>query len=113
MCYTQLKMFQALLGSVPLVHVDDVCESLIFCMEKQSMAGTFICVAGYPSVKDIVEFYRNAFPEICVIKEVDEDFTQVEGKSTKLVDAGFRYKYGVEEILEDSYKCAERLGLLK
>ncbi|KAJ4794579.1 NAD(P)-binding Rossmann-fold superfamily protein [Rhynchospora pubera] len=49
MCYTQLKMFQALLGSVPLVHVDDVCESLIFCMEKQSMAGRFICVArgGY------------------------------------------------------------------
>ncbi|KAJ3701118.1 hypothetical protein LUZ61_004823 [Rhynchospora tenuis] len=112
-CYTQLKMFQKLLGSVPLVHVDDVCESLIFCMEKPSMAGRFICVAAYPSMKDIVEIYRDAFPEICVIKDVEEDFTKVEGKSTKLVDAGFRYKYGLEEILEDSYKCANRLGLLK
>jgi nucleoside-diphosphate-sugar epimerase len=62
-------MFPKLLGSVPLVHVDDVCEALIFCMEKPSMAGRYICVAAYPSLKDIVFFYRNAHPDIAVIKE--------------------------------------------
>ena len=28
-----LGMLQRLLGSVPLAHVDDVCDALVFCME--------------------------------------------------------------------------------
>nr|CAB3471020.1 unnamed protein product [Digitaria exilis] len=40
-------LLQRLMGSVPLVHVDDVWDALVFCMERPSMAGLFLCAATY------------------------------------------------------------------
>jgi nucleoside-diphosphate-sugar epimerase len=51
--YQGLKFIEELLGSVPLVHIDDVCEAHIFCMEKPSMKGRFLCSAADPTVKEI------------------------------------------------------------
>lgn len=67
--YSQLKFLQELLGSVPLVHIEDLCNALIFCMEKPSIAGRFICAAAYPSIKDFVDYYRDVYPDSAVIKE--------------------------------------------
>jgi hypothetical protein len=38
-----LRMLQRMMGSVPLVHVDVVCDALVFCMERPSIAGRFLC----------------------------------------------------------------------
>lgn len=35
---------------------------------------------------------------------------RVPGDTSKLGKMGFRYKYGVEETLDCSVKCAKRLG---
>jgi hypothetical protein len=35
-----------LLGSVPVTHVDDVCDALVFCLERPAMAGRFLCAAA-------------------------------------------------------------------
>nr|TKW22075.1 hypothetical protein SEVIR_4G204902v2 [Setaria viridis] len=41
-------MLQQLLGSMPLAHVDDVCDALVYCMEwRPSMASRFLCAAAY------------------------------------------------------------------
>ncbi|CAN6216127.1 unnamed protein product, partial [Urochloa humidicola] len=46
-----LRLLQRLLGSEPLVHVDDACDALVFCMERRtSIAGRFLCAAAYPTV---------------------------------------------------------------
>ena len=37
---------------------------------------------------------------------------RVQPEGDKLVDLGFRYKYGMEEILDSSVACAARLGCL-
>lgn len=37
---------------------------------------------------------------------------RVKGDSSKLVDLGFRFKYGVEETLDCSVECAKRMGEL-
>ena len=37
---------------------------------------------------------------------------RVQADTKKLVDLGFKYKYGVEETLDCSVKCAKRLGEL-
>nr|CAB3468589.1 unnamed protein product [Digitaria exilis] len=50
-----LRMLQRLMGSVPLVHVDDVWDALVFCMERPSMAGLFLCAAAYLTVTDIID----------------------------------------------------------
>ncbi len=37
---------------------------------------------------------------------------RVQADTKKLVDLGFKYKYGVEETLDCSVECAKRLGEL-
>ncbi|KAF5935430.1 hypothetical protein HYC85_026559 [Camellia sinensis] len=48
--YNALRFLQEFLGSIPLLHIDDVCEAHIFCMEKQSLRGRFIC-ENYPQLR--------------------------------------------------------------
>jgi nucleoside-diphosphate-sugar epimerase len=35
-----------LLGLMPVTHVDDVYDALVFCMERPAMAGRFLCAAA-------------------------------------------------------------------
>jgi hypothetical protein len=37
---------------------------------------------------------------------------RVLGNTNKLVELGFRYRYGVEETLDRSVECAKRMGEL-
>jgi nucleoside-diphosphate-sugar epimerase len=70
--YNSLKFLQSLLGSVPLVHVDDVCEAHVFCMERSSdiAGGRYLCAAAYPNMQDVVEHYAGKHPELkLMIKE--------------------------------------------
>lgn len=67
MHHRQLKFLHALLGSVPLVHIDDVCEAHAFCMKAPSMTGRFLCAAGYPALQQIADYYAKKFPELPVI----------------------------------------------
>ncbi|KAJ0962994.1 hypothetical protein J5N97_028116 [Dioscorea zingiberensis] len=110
--YRQLEFLQGLLGSVPLVHVDDVCEAHIFCMEKPSMAGRFLCAVGYPIIVDISEYYACKHPQMQVNKWVAEPTKRpIKYTSKKLENLGFKYKYGVEQILDDSVESLKRLGI--
>ncbi|OEL34544.1 hypothetical protein BAE44_0004437 [Dichanthelium oligosanthes] len=95
-----LRMLQRLMGSVPLAHVDDVCGALVFCEEQPSMAGRFICGAAYPTVTDIVDHFAT---------KIELGLPSVQAHSEKL---GFRYKYGMEEILDGSIDCAVRFARL-
>jgi nucleoside-diphosphate-sugar epimerase len=70
--HKNLRFLQALLGSVPLVHVDDVCEAHIFCMERLAdiAGGRYLCAAAYPNMQDILEHYAGKHPEVkLTIKE--------------------------------------------
>ncbi|CAN6193927.1 unnamed protein product [Urochloa humidicola] len=106
------RILQQLLGSVALVHVDDVCDALVFCMEhRPSIAGRFLCAAAYPTIHDVADHYAKRFPRIDVLRET-EAVARVKPEGDKLGDLGFRYKYGMEEILDSSVACAARLGSL-
>lgn len=63
-----LRLLQGLLGSEPLVHVDDACDALLFCMERASIAGRFLCAAAYPSIHDVTDHYANKFPHLDVLR---------------------------------------------
>ncbi|GJN38974.1 hypothetical protein PR202_gb28060 [Eleusine coracana subsp. coracana] len=111
-CFGFLRLMQRLLGSVALVHVDDVCDALVFCMERPSIAGRFLCAAAYPTIHDVVDLYATKFPHLDVLKETETVVTRVLPDGGKLGALGFRYKYGLEEILDDSVARAARLGCL-
>ncbi|CAM0906630.1 unnamed protein product [Alopecurus aequalis] len=110
-----LRFLQSLLGSVPLVHVDDVCEAHVFCMERSCdiAGGRYLCAAAYPNMHDIVEHYAGKHPEFkLMIKEVVGDGVRVQANTSKLLELGFKYKYGAEQVLDGSVECGKRLGLL-
>ncbi|WVZ79165.1 hypothetical protein U9M48_026776 [Paspalum notatum var. saurae] len=106
------RILQQLLGSLPLVHVDDACDALVFCMERpQPVAGRFLCAAAYPTIHDVADHYATRFPHLDVLRET-EAVARVQPEGDKLGEMGFRYKYGMEEILDSSVACAVRLGCL-
>jgi nucleoside-diphosphate-sugar epimerase len=64
-----LKFLQELLGSIPLVHIEDVCRAHIFCMEKPSMKGRFLCAATNPTIREIAIYLQEKFSEYQIAKE--------------------------------------------
>ncbi|CAN0840993.1 Anthocyanidin reductase ((2S)-flavan-3-ol-forming) [Linum grandiflorum] len=109
-----LMFMQELLGSVPLVHVEDLCEALIFCMEKKtSVKGRFICAAGSLSVREIATYIRDHYPELHVDATLmGEAGKGIEVDNSKLKKMGFNYKYDTMAIIDECLECAKRLGAL-
>lgn len=66
--HNSLKFIQALCGAVPLVHVDDACEAHAFfiddCPAVAPVAGRFLCAAGHPNMRDVVDHYARQHPEL-------------------------------------------------
>ncbi|KAK7258528.1 hypothetical protein RIF29_24108 [Crotalaria pallida] len=110
--YKSLRFLEELLGKVPLVHIDDVCEAHIFCMENASISGRFLCASSYISSEEIAAHYAQHYPEFNIKKEYIDDGLKREIKwaSTKLCDKGFEYKYDAKKILDNTIKCARRMG---
>lgn len=67
--YNSLKLLEEITGSVPLVHIEDVCRAHLFCMERPSMRGRFFCAASHPTVKGIGLFFQDYYPEYKIAKE--------------------------------------------
>ena len=63
-----LRLLQPLAGSVPVTHVDDVCDALVFCMERPAMAGRFLCAAAYPTFGDVVGHFAAKYPHLDIRK---------------------------------------------
>ncbi|KAK2419378.1 putative anthocyanidin reductase [Trifolium repens] len=107
-----LEFVQKFLGKIPLVHVDDVCEAHIFCMEStSSINGRFLCASSYVSLKEIANHYVLHHSEFTVNqKYADVPKKDMKWGSTKLCDKGFVYKYDTKMILDDCIKCARRMG---
>lgn len=106
-----LKLIQEYLGSVPLLHVDDVCQAHIFCMEKPSMRGRFGCAVATHSIKEIAMYFQETYPEYKMAKESTEGPEQgSKSDFSKLMKMGFEYKYGMKDILDDSVAWAKKLN---
>ena len=56
--YSCLRFLEELVGKIPIVHIDDVCDAHIFCMESPSINGRFLCARSYVSSAHIASYYR-------------------------------------------------------
>uniref|UniRef100_A0A6N2MVG6 NAD-dependent epimerase/dehydratase domain-containing protein n=1 Tax=Salix viminalis TaxID=40686 RepID=A0A6N2MVG6_SALVM len=113
--YEGLKFLEELLGSVPLVHIDDVCEAHIFCMEKPSMKGRFLCSAADPTASEIKTHLEKNHPEFMIEEKFREEpeIRGIKCDSSKLIKMGFEYKYNMRKIIDESLECGKRLGALQ
>ncbi|KAM3208263.1 hypothetical protein ACQJBY_063127 [Aegilops geniculata] len=107
-----MRLLQTVSGSVPLVHVDDVCAAVVFCMARPyPVSGRFLCAAAYPNIHDVVDHYASKYPHLDLLRETEE-VASVQPERNKLGELGFRYRYGMEEILDGNIQWAARLGHL-
>lgn len=67
--YRAMLLLQELLGCIPLVHIDDVIEAHLFCIEKPSIKGRFLCANADPTLAEIFDYYRANYPEFQVSNE--------------------------------------------
>lgn len=112
--FKTLRFLQELLGSVPLIHIDDVCEAHIFCMNQPSMRGRFLCAATNLTIKELAMYWQEKYPECQISEEfMDEGDREIEIDLSKLKKMGFLYKYDMKKILDDSFDCGRQIGAFK
>lgn len=100
-----LKEMQMLSGSISLSHVEDVVNAHIFLAEKESASGRYICCAVNTSVPELTKFLNKRYP---MYPQVHFEFEGFHAKaklilsSEKLLKEGFIFKYGIEEIYDET-----------
>ncbi|XP_016470469.1 NADPH HC-toxin reductase 1 [Nicotiana tabacum] len=108
--YNTLKFLEELIGKVPIVHIEDVCEAHLFSI-KAAVNGRFLLASSFVSSAEIGCYYQRNYPEFNLNQEyLNDPKREIKWGSKKLVDNGFVYKYGMKEILDDSVSCARKNG---
>ncbi|CAH8336973.1 unnamed protein product [Eruca vesicaria subsp. sativa] len=96
------------MGSIGLVHIEDICMAHLFLMEEPKAEGQqYICCVDNI---DMHELMLNHFSKeyLCKVQKVDDDLEERKSlmkpmiSSKKLRNLGFEYKYGIDEIIHQT-----------
>ncbi|KAK4414689.1 Vestitone reductase [Sesamum alatum] len=101
--------------TTPFVHTDDVASAHIFLFEYPEAKGRYICSAVEITVDKLHEFLSTRYPEFKVLSAeflIDEGVKLTSLSSRKLLDTGFRYKYGLEEMFDEAIECCRQKGFI-
>ncbi|MED6146572.1 hypothetical protein PIB30_035675 [Stylosanthes scabra] len=100
----------------PMVHVDDVARAHIFLLEHPNPKGRYNCSSSLVTVETISQVVSSKYPE-CQLSMIDK-LKQIEGtklqdlSSKKLIDAGFVFEYGLEEMVDGAIRCCKEKGYM-
>ncbi|KAM0860957.1 hypothetical protein ACQ4PT_046198 [Festuca glaucescens] len=111
-----LKRMERATGSIPMVHVDDLCRAQIFVAEEESACGRYICCSLNTTTLELARFLALSYPQFDVNIDRVADLGEkprVRVSSAKLMREGFEYKYNtLEEIYNDVVDYARATGIL-
>lgn len=108
-----LKELQLSSGFISLVHVDDLCKAHIFLMENLATEGRYICSAIDISVPQLALYLSKRYPQYNVPTQF-EDVPPISNLSSKkLVESGFSFKLGLDEIFDDGVEYLKIKDMLK
>ncbi|KAI6706653.1 hypothetical protein NL676_009615 [Syzygium grande] len=99
-----------------LVHVDDLVRAHIFLFEHPDAKGRHICSSATITIEEMSKFLSERYPEFQIPSP--ESLKEVKGpryaslSSRKLLDAGFEFKYGIEDMFDGAIKCCKEKGYL-
>ncbi|KAL3849081.1 hypothetical protein ACJIZ3_010963 [Penstemon smallii] len=99
--HDSLKFMEGLLGKVPIVHIEDVSNALIFCMEAISMSGRFLCTNAYVSNADIASYCQNKYPQYSIKKYLEGPKGETKLGPSLLNEKGFKYEFDWHLVLDD------------
>ncbi|OMO80529.1 NAD-dependent epimerase/dehydratase [Corchorus capsularis] len=112
--FSILSAVNARMGSVALVHIEDICSAHIFLMEQSSAEGRYLCCADSYTMSELINLLAKEYPcsNIQRLKSEEKAAKPAEISSKKLRDLGFIYKYGVEDIVHQSITSCVDYGFL-
>ncbi|XWS77208.1 hypothetical protein CRYUN_Cryun01aG0241900 [Craigia yunnanensis] len=102
--------------NISMVHMDDVARAHIFLLEYLDAKGRYNCSTDTISLQRIAEILSANYPEFPI--PTADSLEEIEGaklpglSSKKLLDTGFKFKYGVEEMFDGAIKCCKERNYL-
>ncbi|MED6223079.1 hypothetical protein PIB30_070490 [Stylosanthes scabra] len=106
------------LSTIYMVHVDDAANALIFLFEYAHAHGRYICSSDQVSFHQIYQLLSQRYPDFHIslpnnLRETRNDDVKLSGLSSrKLLDAGFKFKYGINEMYDGAISCCKDKGFL-
>lgn len=102
---------------IPFVHVHDVVNAHIFLFEHPNAKGRYICSSAETTIHQLSKFLSARYPQyqIPIIEDSMEESSGLKYpglSSKKLLDTGFKFKYGPEEMYDGAIECCKIRGLL-
>ncbi|KAK6946831.1 NAD-dependent epimerase/dehydratase, partial [Dillenia turbinata] len=109
-----LSAVNSRMGSISLVHIEDICNAHIFLMEHPNAQGKYICSAGSFLMSELLECLAQAYPISDKSRVLEEKCGSIpsEISSKKLKDLGFAHKYGLVEIVHQTISSCIDFGFL-
>ncbi|KDP28756.1 hypothetical protein JCGZ_14527 [Jatropha curcas] len=99
-----------------MVHTDDVARAHIFIFEYPDAKGRFICSSHTITIEEMSKFLSAKFPEFPI--PTVESLKDIRGYKApgmspkKLLNSGFEFKYGLDEMFDDAIQCCKEKGYL-
>ncbi|CAM0902571.1 unnamed protein product [Alopecurus aequalis] len=112
----RLELIGIASGSIPMVHVDDLCRAETFVAENEASSGRYICCSLNTTAPELARFLAAKYPQYNVKTDRfagHPEKPRVCISSAKLVGEGFQYKYStLDEIYDDVVEYGRVLGIL-
>ncbi|KAG8386202.1 hypothetical protein BUALT_Bualt03G0124500 [Buddleja alternifolia] len=109
-----LSAVNSRMGSIALVHIEDICNAHLFLMEHAKAEGRYICCTQSCVMSELVELLSKEY--CCFIAHrvegVEQDSVPTEICSKKIRDMGFEFKYSIQDIIQQTVKECVDYGFL-
>ncbi|CAI8617511.1 unnamed protein product [Vicia faba] len=112
--YKILSAVNARMGSIALVHIEDICNAHIFLMEHANAEGRYICSTQSCTLSNLAAQLSKEYSSPSIQSKTQKNYDKVpsEISSKKLKDLGFSYKHNIEEIVHQTIMCCLDYGYL-
>ncbi|XVF34098.1 hypothetical protein REPUB_Repub18cG0028100 [Reevesia pubescens] len=112
--FSILSAVNARMGSVALVHIEDICSAHIFLMEQTRAEGRYICCVRSSPMSELINCLAEEYPSsnIQSLEAEKKGIKLPEISSKKLRDLGFTYKHGIEDIIHQTITACVEYGFL-
>ncbi|GAA0144840.1 dehydratase [Lithospermum erythrorhizon] len=102
------------MGSIALLHIEDICSAHIFLMEHPRAEGPYICSTQSVLISELINHLIQESPCSNNIYRLSEEYDSVPSmiSSKKLEDLGFACKYGVGDIIKHTVQNCIECGFL-
>ncbi|MFS7921132.1 putative dihydroflavanol 4-reductase [Helianthus anomalus] len=109
-----LSAVNSRMGSIALVHTEDICNAHVYLMEHDQAQGRYICCTNSCTLSELVHHFAKVYPSSSSQSLLEAEMVPVptEISSKKLKDLGFRFKYSLQEVIHATVDCCIDYGFL-